>query len=198
MAAISSMVSVDLTGHKELLQLLEDIPEKKVKPAIRKVLRAAAKPILAAAKLRSPRRSGAMAKGLTIRAFKRSRKQHIGFWIGTTGKGPAYTGKLFYAWLIERGWRVGKRTAEVRQAQDFARKLSRSPMKLRDGLAAALVKEMGMKQIKPKSVLTVDKRLKQVPGKFIVQSAYNQHAEAQKNFIVAELTKVLNAIKQGG
>jgi hypothetical protein len=192
-------VTVSLTGHREVAQLLADLPEKQIKPALRKVLRASAKPILTAAKLRAPRKSGAMAKSLTIRAFKRSRKQRIGFWIGTTQRGSAYGGKAFYAWFIEKGFKIGKRTREIRQAQDYARKLRRSPMKLRDELAASLsgANQLKPKQIRPRrpAVLTVDHR-ESVPGKFFIESAYQSKAEQAKTEIEQGMLTALRNIKK--
>lgn len=201
---IGAVVSVNLSGHEELAKLLAEIPEKHVKPALRKTLRAAAKPILAAVKLRSPRDSGAMRKGFVIRAFKRSRKQRIGFWIGTTERAGAYKDKAFYAYFIEKGWKIGKRSVALKRSMAFVNRVKRSPLKLKDSLGRKIAEELVNNRVlrrkaleaRAKSIVNADKR-KFVPGKHIVEGAYKEHAEAQKNFIVTELTKVLNAIKKG-
>lgn len=200
---IGAVVSVTLSGHTELYNLFQELPEKHIKPALRKVLRAAAKPILASVKLRSPRRSGAMARAFTIRAFKRSRKQRIGFWIGTTTKSGPYQDKAFYAYFIEKGWKVGKRSRELKRSLAFVSKVKKSPLKLTDSLGQKISDELAKNRIlnrkaleaRAQKITDADKR-RQVPGKFIVDGAYKQHAETQKNFIVTEMTRVLREIKE--
>jgi hypothetical protein len=198
MISLSPVVTVSLSGDKQIAELLASLPEKHIKPTLRKVLRAAAKPILTAAKLRSPRDSGAMRKALTIRAFKRTRKPRIGFWIGTTQRGSAYGGKAFYAWFVEKGFRIGKRSKTIKAAQNFSNKLKRNPLSLRDRLGNALTQGQAMIQRdldvkRVGKVLASDKRTA-IPGKFFIESAYKDKAEQAKNEILQGVLEALRKI----
>jgi hypothetical protein len=195
METFTPKVTVNLTGDKQIAELLATLPEKHLKPTLRKVLRAAAKPILTAAKLRAPRDSGAMAKGLVIRAFKRTRKPRIGFWIGTTAKGPAYGGKIFYAHFIEKGWRAGKRSAEIRQLQKAMFRIRGNPLKMRDNLGNALTKPAAKIHMSQRlSTLSALDMRKKIPGKFFIESAYKDKAEQAKNEILQGVLEALRKI----
>lgn len=66
-------ISVRLLGDKELRAVLAGLGGPKLKSALRKALRAGGKIVLALAKSRVPRDTGALARGLRLRALKRSR-----------------------------------------------------------------------------------------------------------------------------
>src|SRR5438132_1009826 len=63
-----------VTGAKELMAKLEKLDKVTAKRALRKGTRAGAKQIAATARTIAPRRTGALASTIKVRALKRSRK----------------------------------------------------------------------------------------------------------------------------
>jgi HK97 gp10 family phage protein len=116
------IVSVNLSGQKELLSALKELPDRMQKNVIRFALREAAKPILNGAKIRAPKKTGNLVKNLKIKAWKSKKNS------GKIGVSVGYVvgGQAFYAHFQEFGWRFGKRPAR--------RQLS--PKKLESDIAA--------------------------------------------------------------
>jgi hypothetical protein len=75
-------VTLTLTGDKELSAMFQQFPDKVQRALIRSELRGVLKPVLARAKARARKKSGAMARTLKIRAMKRKRGR-VGYYIQT-------------------------------------------------------------------------------------------------------------------
>ena len=99
---MSGIVSITLTGDVKLLTKLKRLGNKDQKAAIRKASRAAARPILQKARELAPRRKGALARSLKLRAIKRSRTR-IGVRISTSTLESVFQGKTFYGAFLEFG-----------------------------------------------------------------------------------------------
>ncbi|MFQ5626654.1 MAG: HK97-gp10 family putative phage morphogenesis protein, partial [Methyloligellaceae bacterium] len=67
-------IDISILGDKELQRMLNDKLPKDAKKAMRKGLRAGARPVLKQAKDTAPKRTGALRRGIKLRALKRSRK----------------------------------------------------------------------------------------------------------------------------
>lgn len=68
------IATLELTGFDEVIKIFETLEPKLKKKALRPALRAGAKIILAAAKIKAHRFSGLNAKFLKVKSMKRSRK----------------------------------------------------------------------------------------------------------------------------
>jgi HK97 gp10 family phage protein len=115
-------VSMSLAGDAEVVRLLQELPQRLVKGALRKAVRAGANVVLRGAKFRAPRKSGLLAKTLKTRSFKRTRKNIVGFTV-STGAGD-YKGSTFYGGFQEYGWRpTGRHRASdgIRTSQKWLR-----------------------------------------------------------------------------
>ncbi len=66
-------VTVTIAGTRELAAVLKSIPEKEAAKAIRKGTRAGVKVIARLAARRAPRKTGALARSIKVRAMKRRR-----------------------------------------------------------------------------------------------------------------------------
>lgn len=95
------MNQVVLTGDAELNRKLQALKSTKAKQAIRKASRESLRPVLSSAKSNAPKRSGALRKGIKLRALKRSRSR-IGAQVTASG--------TVYGAFQEYGWKVGRRT----------------------------------------------------------------------------------------
>jgi len=69
------MSRIILTGDKELQRLLESLPTKVANKLARTALRKAGKMVLESARAKVPEDSGALKKGLKVKALKRSRNR---------------------------------------------------------------------------------------------------------------------------
>lgn len=99
-------VTVTINGTKELAAVLRSIPEKEAAGAIRKGTRAGQKLIARVAVRRAPRRTGAMARAIKVRAMKR-RRHRFGNVVVIGEK--TFVGDAFYGGFQEFGWHIGKR-----------------------------------------------------------------------------------------
>lgn len=101
--------SFQLTGDKALDAKFKSLAIGLQKKILREALRPAAKEILDEAVRRAPKRSGALAKSLKVKAAKRSRKtkDRVSFNV-ITAQGW-FKGETFYAGFQELGWKRGSR-----------------------------------------------------------------------------------------
>jgi HK97 gp10 family phage protein len=107
--AVVGAVKFELTGDKELDAKLSKLPLTVQKKCLRPGLREGAKVILDEAKANAPKKTGALAKGLKVRAAKRSRKNR---WLVTMRVITAagfFKGSDFYSSFQEFGYRLGPR-----------------------------------------------------------------------------------------
>jgi HK97 gp10 family phage protein len=95
-------VKTSLAGDQEIIQLLRDLPKRLAKGALRKALRAGANVVMRGARFRAPRKSGLLAKTIKTRAFRRTRKNIVGFTVSANI--ADYQGNTFYASFQEYGW----------------------------------------------------------------------------------------------
>ena len=103
------MAEIITTGFKELIDELANIDEKRVKPALRKSLRAGAKVVLEAAKDAVPEDTGALRASLNVRAAKKKKRSEVAYIVG------AERGSL-------SGFRTRAATAEAKAAAKAGRK----------------------------------------------------------------------------
>lgn len=162
MAAIK--VHVSLAGDVETVNLLKELPQKLVKGALRKALRAGANVVLRGAKFRAPRKSGLLVKSMKVRAFKRTRKNVVGFTVGTSA--GDYKGSDFYGAFQEYGWTPsgphaaspGLRSAQKwlrREKQEKVKRLGSVPLALQPKITAAKLRVARdtRRKVKPKEFL---------------------------------------------
>lgn len=115
--------TIDSRQLAKILKSLKRIPAKEGKKIIRTAAREAAKQVLLpVARALAPSDTGLLRRKIKVRAIGRSKNG--GVRIGATEKD--FTGDQFYAAFQELGWRVGKRTKEVRDFQEATRKSVRS------------------------------------------------------------------------
>ena len=98
-------VDISVLGNKQLQKQLKLLAGNMQKKIVRQALRAAAKPVLAAAKAKCPVKSGRLEKSLKLRAMKRKRGQ-FGVRIKTGTKaelGIPADDKFYYPAHVELG-----------------------------------------------------------------------------------------------
>ena len=96
---------ISIVGDKKLIRKFKTLEAKTQKKFVRKALRAAGKPVLAAAKQKVPVREGKLKKSLKLRAIKRSRTG-VGVLIKTGNReelGIKPGEKGFYPFSVEYG-----------------------------------------------------------------------------------------------
>lgn len=106
---MAAVVDISLLGDKKLEKQLRKLPNRVEKKVVRQALRAGAKPILAAAKanvatMTAPQ-TGRLAKGLQLRAIRRSRGR-MGYRVATKPRefyGIEPDDKWFYPAVVEYG-----------------------------------------------------------------------------------------------
>ena len=142
-------VTVTIAGTRELAAVLKSIPEKEAAKAIRKGTRAGQKAIARVAKRRAPKRTGAMARAVKVRAMKR-RRHRFGHVVVVGDK--TFTGDTFYGGFQEFGWHVGKRrtsngTGQRRfiEGEHFMERAARDKGKTAGIIATAIIRsELGI------------------------------------------------------
>lgn len=116
---MASSKTIIVTGDVELTRMLNALGRKVATRLHRTASRAAAKLILAHAKNTVPKKSGAFARSLTVRALKRSRKR-MGYRVtqreAYASKGKSGGKEAFYGVFQELGWEAkgrGKSTRDI-------------------------------------------------------------------------------------
>ena len=110
----ANTIVIRVRGLKECLARFKELPNKYVKAALRKGMRAGQKILTAASKANAPVATGRLQANIKTRAGKRSRK---GVVMATVLGEGFYQGKTFYGAFQEFGWHAGKRTAAMQRAQ---------------------------------------------------------------------------------
>lgn len=146
---MAEVIAINLTGAKELIAALTQLPERVEKKVAGFALREAAKPILKAARQNAPvgeypessgRTGGTLRKSIKIRAWKKKRPGVVGFSVGgSVIEFPK--GKAFYGYFQERGWIPFKRAKGEPHIRD--------------------------RKVKPGQY--------KIPGKYFVRRAYDAH-----------------------
>lgn len=120
-------LEIDLTGAEDIIRSLKELGPEVEKEALRIVIREAGNIVLPVARALCPvsekgshgQNPGALRKNLKLRTMRRKRGR-VGVRIGTSAKG-FHNSKQFYGWFQEEGYRVGKRSNKIRQAQKIRR-----------------------------------------------------------------------------
>lgn len=142
-------VTVTVLGVRELAAVLKSIPEKEARGAIRKGTRAGIKVIARVAARRAPRRTGALARSLKVRAMKR-RRNRTGTVVVAGNK--TFTGDEFYGGFHEFGWHIGKRRTNTgtgqrrfREGTHYMENAARDKGRTAGVIAAAIIRsELGI------------------------------------------------------
>jgi hypothetical protein len=178
---MAETVFANLSGHKAVLLVLEQLPAAVENRVLKHALREAAKPILKSARANAPKDTGALRKGVKIVAWKR-KPGRVGFTIGLT---PDIA---FYGYLQEEGWSAGKRpwkshrserSVEARlneleaigKRQKFDRSKKAGRRELRGFISSLRAARANLAARK------ADTRRK-IPGKFFIRRAYDAHKQA--------------------
>lgn len=164
------VTSFTIKGYEKIDRMLRTLDTKVARKVSRQAMRAGAKIVEAQAEANAPvgkpyTRKGkehkpkTLKRSIKIRAFKKNRKGRIGFNVGTSGGDNLFAGEAFYGGFQELGYRVGKRTNEVKRAQTARNKA------LRSGDNAAIAGAQS-------HIESVDHRTKVVRGKRFMYRAY--------------------------
>lgn len=124
------MESVELHGFKEFYDRLMTADEKKIKPALRTSMRAAAKVVLSEARKRTPiakdlhaaalasgKRPGDLKRSLKVRAL-RSKKGSVGVSVLTGESESMFKGKTYYGGFVHYGTKRQEAYPWIRYAFD--------------------------------------------------------------------------------
>lgn len=119
--------SIKVYGGEEIIRKLNELERKMQKQIVSKVLRYTSKVFADAIRGLAPRRSGALANNVTVRATKRSKLR-----IGTQvlfGGSKLYSGKQYYGAMVEYGHFVGHRRLGSRRRYVEGQKFMRQGFK---------------------------------------------------------------------
>jgi HK97 gp10 family phage protein len=181
-------VQVSLAGDVETVNLLRELPDKLVKGALRKSLREAAKTVLRGAKFRAPRKSGLLTKTLKVRAFKRTRKNVVGFTVGTAA--GDYKGQSFYGAFQEYGWTPTGRhrqSSALRSAQKWIRREKQEKSK------SGAVPLVYRKKITAAKLTVAKDTRRRVKPKHFLRNAFSDNAAAIQADLVKSIKSELQA-----
>lgn len=106
-------VVLSVRGDKAVMRQLAGLPRALQRKVLSRCARIAMKPMLAAARSAAPKASGALRKGIKLRALKKNRRGQVGVLVGVGEKW--FVGDQFYGAFQEFGWHVGKRTNAIRK-----------------------------------------------------------------------------------
>jgi len=143
------MANIEIQGTRELAAVLRSIPENEARRAIRRGTRAGQKIIARAAARLAPKRTGALALSIRVRAMKR-RRSRVGT-VVVTGK-SLFEGETYYGGFQEFGWKTGRRRVASRttsrrtiQGKHFMEGAARSKGKTAGFVAATVIRsELGI------------------------------------------------------
>lgn len=116
-------VTVTVDGS-EIRRLVESLPRQLQRKYLGRGLRAGAKVVRDAARVAIPRRTGALARAIRVRAGKRRRKDAVG--INVVIGRQFFAGPTFYGAFLEFGFKRGKRGSTNRKAVPARHYLERS------------------------------------------------------------------------
>jgi HK97 gp10 family phage protein len=103
-----------LTGDDKLDRAFQALPRIVQKKVLREGLRPAAKLVKAAAVAKAPKRTGALAGAIKVRAGKRSRKYPNSVRVQVAVGKEWFKGDEFYGAFEEFGWKSGRRVKKGR------------------------------------------------------------------------------------
>jgi HK97 gp10 family phage protein len=209
----NNTIVLDLSGDKFLAMFLEDLPQKVLDRVVKTAFKAPAKRIAKTAQQLAPKKTGFLKKMIKVRPL-RKQKGVVGVRVGTAEK--EYTGKAFYAYFQEYGWRQGKRPFRTRVPEHMrAERLAETERLLANsgeisvfdpGLsaarrkrlqAAALTKRQGKTTKLETKAADLRKALgdtrKQIPPKFYFRRAFDAHKNITKKEMRDELILAVEA-----
>lgn len=96
-------MAIRVEGLRQLHDKLNTLDRKRIKPTLRKALRAGAKLVLADARKRTPVRSGNLRKSLRIRATPGKRKGTVSVSVITGNSSNMFTGTTYYGGMVHFG-----------------------------------------------------------------------------------------------
>lgn len=203
-----NIIRFSVYGDKQIMLRLKGVIPRLRRKVLMQSSREAMKPLLGAAKKRSPHKSGTLRKSLKMRAMKRNRRGLIGVHISTSDKW--FGGDEFYGAFQEFGWNTGRRRAFNEwkvSAESFKRlqAVSKTYRKIKteeDGTAWI----PAWRNVKPKEIesrvnqrsLRQTQNRRYVPGKHFVEDAYISGKEIAFDLFVGGLRKRLDEIAKGG
>lgn len=103
---------ITVRGDKQVIRRLKQFTPNLQRKILRTASRAAAKPVLSAARANAPLRTGRLKSSLKVRAIPKSRVR-VGIRVAT-GAGW-FKGKEFYGAFQEFGWKTGSRNSDNRR-----------------------------------------------------------------------------------
>jgi hypothetical protein len=223
--AIRGFLSISLDGDWTLQARLRELTPRLEKAALRTALRESARPMLAAAQKFAPvygtktfvetvfvdkrwrkrtfatgRIGGSLRKSLRIRAFKRSRKNRVGVWIGTSALASPFQGKQFYGAFQEFGWKVGvrperdKRVAgAIAQRLNFFAAARQGSTGQRGGAAHEAFVRSAQKAAATQSLSRADTR-RFIEGKKYIRKAYNLTKYRVRNEMRTQIVRAIDVV----
>lgn len=197
------IISIDLTGSKELIAVLKALPGQVEKKVLSFAVREAAKPILKAARRLVPvgkypqgsgEVGGTLKKSIKIRAFKKKRPGIVGFSVGGNIR-DFPQGEAFYGFWQEYGWRAGKRPwrshTSLKHLQtrlaEWEGILERQKLTRRKRLQVQRFVKGFRQSIRERKN---DKR-PQIPGKFFIKRAYDANKHVSRDTMEKLIVKGL-------
>lgn len=105
---MAATIKISMIGDKALIKRFNDLDAKSQGKVFRPAVRKSVNPVLTTARALAPKRSGAMARGLTIRAFRSAKKlrKGVGAMVVTPTReklGIAEKAAWYYPSLVELG-----------------------------------------------------------------------------------------------
>lgn len=104
---------MNVRGHRQVIARLGRLEKKVARKILSQSARVAMRPVLAAAKANAPKKTGALAKSVRMRALKRNRKGRYGVRVMTSKEW--FKGDEYYGAFQEFGWKAGKRRPGYRR-----------------------------------------------------------------------------------
>lgn len=206
-------IVLDLSGDKFLASFLEGLPQKVLDRVVKTAFKVPANRIAKAAKQLAPVRSGFLKKQIKVRSL-RKRKGVVGVRVGTSE--VEYTGKAFYAYFQEYGWRTGKRQFRTRVPERMRKEklaglrqqieFSGASLVLDPGLSLAtrLKRQEAFREQQAKRLAKLKTRAadiekalgdtrRQIPPKFYFRRAFDANANITKQEMRNELVLAVEA-----
>lgn len=212
--------SISLDGDMTLQARLRELTPRLEKSALRTALRESARPMLAAAQKFAPvlgtnvfeetvwtgkrwgkrkfatgRIGGSLRKSLRIRAFKRSRKNRVGVWIGTSALASPFQGKQFYGAFQEFGWKVGVRPErDKRVVKALAQRFNFFAQARNAGGGAHEAFVRKAQETAAKQNLSRNDGRRFIEGKKYIRKAYNLTKHRVRNEMRTQIMRAIDVV----
>lgn len=144
-------VTVKIEGAEAIARSLKELPNKVSKGIMRKALRAGAKIVLAKARANAPKRTGALARSLKVRAGKTKRGKIS---IVVQSKEGDFKGDQFYGAIVELGRKSGSRRQRTGRKQIKGKFFLHAAYKETKDAAANAVAETAVAEIEKEAFKT--------------------------------------------